>query len=138
MVWFQCESCGENLKKPKLQNHFRGCAARKVLFFFFFQLDHSPLCSNWRTWGGLCLRVCDRSVIRSVTINVDNFQINLSSRACSNREHNNFTEVFLGLLQVPMMVLALLSNVLNSEPFFLLAVWSFFLPLFFFCFGWYF
>ena len=31
MVWFQCESCGENLKKPKLQNHFRGCAARKVL-----------------------------------------------------------------------------------------------------------
>jgi cell growth-regulating nucleolar protein len=30
MVWFQCESCGENLKKPKLQNHFRGCAARKL------------------------------------------------------------------------------------------------------------
>jgi hypothetical protein len=76
-------------------------------------------------------------MIRSVTINVDNFQINLSSRACSNREHNNFTEVFLGLLQVPMMVLALLSNVLNSEPFFLLAVWSFFLPLLFF-FEWYF
>lgn len=33
MVWFQCESCGENLKKPKLQGHFRGCAARKVLLF---------------------------------------------------------------------------------------------------------
>lgn len=30
MVWFQCESCGENLKKPKLQNHFRACAARKL------------------------------------------------------------------------------------------------------------
>lgn len=30
MVWFQCESCGENLKKPKLQNHFRSCAARKL------------------------------------------------------------------------------------------------------------
>ncbi|XP_024369681.1 uncharacterized protein [Physcomitrium patens] len=30
MVWFQCESCGENLKKPKLQGHFRGCAARKL------------------------------------------------------------------------------------------------------------
>jgi hypothetical protein len=71
-------------------------------------------------------------MIRSVTINVLNFQINLLSRACSNREHNNFTEVVLGLPQVPMMVLALLSNVLNSEPFFLLAVWSFFLTLFFF------
>jgi hypothetical protein len=75
-------------------------------------------------------------MIRSVTINVLNFQINLLSRACSNREHNNFTEVVLGLPQVPMMVLALLSNVLNSEPFFLLAVWSFFLTLFFF--WWYF
>ncbi|KAL6496496.1 hypothetical protein OROGR_029754 [Orobanche gracilis] len=23
MVWFQCEDCGGNLKKPKLANHFR-------------------------------------------------------------------------------------------------------------------
>lgn len=27
MVWFQCEDCGENLKKPKLPNHFRICSA---------------------------------------------------------------------------------------------------------------
>ncbi|XP_057836354.2 uncharacterized protein LOC131046594 isoform X1 [Cryptomeria japonica] len=30
MVWFQCEDCGENLKKPKLQNHFRICSAYKL------------------------------------------------------------------------------------------------------------
>ncbi|KAG9451792.1 hypothetical protein H6P81_004696 [Aristolochia fimbriata] len=30
MVWFQCEDCGENLKKPKLPNHFRSCSATKV------------------------------------------------------------------------------------------------------------
>ncbi|KAF5748454.1 UBP1-associated proteins 1C [Tripterygium wilfordii] len=29
MVWFQCEDCGENLKKPKLPNHFRICSAFK-------------------------------------------------------------------------------------------------------------
>lgn len=29
-MWFQCEDCGENLKKPKLQNHFRGCSAGKL------------------------------------------------------------------------------------------------------------
>lgn len=30
MVWFQCEDCGENLKKPKLANHFRICSAYKL------------------------------------------------------------------------------------------------------------
>ena len=30
MVWFQCEDCGENLKKPKLAGHFRSCYASKV------------------------------------------------------------------------------------------------------------
>ncbi|XP_010548656.1 PREDICTED: UBP1-associated proteins 1C-like [Tarenaya hassleriana] len=30
MVWFQCEDCGENLKKPKLPNHFRICSAAKL------------------------------------------------------------------------------------------------------------
>ncbi|KAF9612575.1 hypothetical protein IFM89_002171 [Coptis chinensis] len=30
MVWFQCEDCGENLKKPKLANHFRMCSANKL------------------------------------------------------------------------------------------------------------
>ncbi|XP_052180907.1 UBP1-associated proteins 1C [Diospyros lotus] len=30
MVWFQCEDCGENLKKPKLLNHFRMCSATKL------------------------------------------------------------------------------------------------------------
>ncbi|MCL7044307.1 hypothetical protein MKW94_023537 [Papaver nudicaule] len=30
MVWFQCEDCGENLKKPKLLNHFRCCSAYKL------------------------------------------------------------------------------------------------------------
>lgn len=35
MVWFQCEDCGDNLKKPKLPNHFRMCSASKVLCFFF-------------------------------------------------------------------------------------------------------
>ncbi|KAL6496492.1 hypothetical protein OROGR_029750 [Orobanche gracilis] len=29
MVWFQCEDCGDNLKKPKLANHFRQCSAFK-------------------------------------------------------------------------------------------------------------
>jgi cell growth-regulating nucleolar protein len=29
-VWFQCEDCGEDLKKPKLPNHFRTCSASKV------------------------------------------------------------------------------------------------------------
>lgn len=27
MVWFQCESCGDTLKKPKLAGHFGRCAA---------------------------------------------------------------------------------------------------------------
>ncbi|PQQ02665.1 UBP1-associated proteins 1C [Prunus yedoensis var. nudiflora] len=30
MVWFQCEDCGDNLKKPKLPGHFRSCSARKL------------------------------------------------------------------------------------------------------------
>uniref|UniRef100_A0A453EYU2 U1-type domain-containing protein n=1 Tax=Aegilops tauschii subsp. strangulata TaxID=200361 RepID=A0A453EYU2_AEGTS len=30
MVWFQCEDCGENLKKPKLAGHFRSCSAYKL------------------------------------------------------------------------------------------------------------
>ena len=30
MVWFQCEDCGENLRKPKLPNHFGRCSAYKV------------------------------------------------------------------------------------------------------------
>ncbi|KAG7988684.1 hypothetical protein I3843_03G200000 [Carya illinoinensis] len=30
MVWFQCEDCGENLKKPKLPNHFRICSASNL------------------------------------------------------------------------------------------------------------
>ncbi|GJN18553.1 hypothetical protein PR202_gb05725 [Eleusine coracana subsp. coracana] len=30
MVWFQCEDCGENLKKPKLVGHFRSCSAYKL------------------------------------------------------------------------------------------------------------
>ena len=30
MVWFQCEDCGENLKKPKLASHFRCCSAYTV------------------------------------------------------------------------------------------------------------
>ncbi|KAL8035967.1 hypothetical protein ABFX02_12G129000 [Erythranthe guttata] len=30
MVWFQCEDCGDNLKKPKLPNHFRQCSAYKL------------------------------------------------------------------------------------------------------------
>lgn len=30
MVWFQCEDCGDNLKKPKLANHFRVCSANKL------------------------------------------------------------------------------------------------------------
>ncbi|KAF3439642.1 hypothetical protein FNV43_RR17920 [Rhamnella rubrinervis] len=30
MVWFQCEDCGDNLKKPKLLNHFKMCSATKL------------------------------------------------------------------------------------------------------------
>uniref|UniRef100_A0A7N0UKQ3 U1-type domain-containing protein n=1 Tax=Kalanchoe fedtschenkoi TaxID=63787 RepID=A0A7N0UKQ3_KALFE len=30
MVWFQCEDCGENLKKPKLGAHFWKCSASKL------------------------------------------------------------------------------------------------------------
>ncbi|CAI0387779.1 unnamed protein product [Linum tenue] len=30
MVWFQCDDCGEELKKPKLSNHFRRCSASKL------------------------------------------------------------------------------------------------------------
>ncbi|KAM6583527.1 hypothetical protein CsatB_010529 [Cannabis sativa] len=30
MVWFQCEDCGDNLKKPKLPSHFRVCCATKL------------------------------------------------------------------------------------------------------------
>ncbi|CAL1413956.1 unnamed protein product [Linum trigynum] len=30
MVWFQCDDCGEEVKKPKLSNHFRMCSASKL------------------------------------------------------------------------------------------------------------
>ncbi|KAK7265401.1 hypothetical protein RJT34_33021 [Clitoria ternatea] len=30
MVWFQCEDCGDNLKKPKLPGHFRTCSAHRL------------------------------------------------------------------------------------------------------------
>ncbi|KAK3004289.1 hypothetical protein RJ639_019672, partial [Escallonia herrerae] len=36
MVWFQCEDCGDNLKKPKLVNHFRGCSASKANISFSY------------------------------------------------------------------------------------------------------
>ncbi|RRT74978.1 hypothetical protein B296_00031737 [Ensete ventricosum] len=43
MVWFQCEDCGENLKKPKLPNHFRICSAYKVAHRKdFFQEKYGP------------------------------------------------------------------------------------------------
>ena len=29
MVWFQCEDCGESIKKPKLQSHFHQCRASR-------------------------------------------------------------------------------------------------------------
>eukprot|EP00270_Netrium_digitus_P001210 TRINITY_DN1130_c0_g1_i2.p1 TRINITY_DN1130_c0_g1~~TRINITY_DN1130_c0_g1_i2.p1 ORF type:complete len:409 (+),score=152.63 TRINITY_DN1130_c0_g1_i2:68-1228(+) len=29
MVWFQCDDCGDNLKKPKLASHFHSCSASK-------------------------------------------------------------------------------------------------------------
>ncbi|KAF0916328.1 hypothetical protein E2562_005927 [Oryza meyeriana var. granulata] len=30
MVWFQCEDCSENIKKPKLAGHFRSCSAYRL------------------------------------------------------------------------------------------------------------
>ncbi|KAJ7515717.1 hypothetical protein O6H91_22G024800 [Diphasiastrum complanatum] len=30
MVWFQCDDCGDNVKKPKLPNHFYVCSASKL------------------------------------------------------------------------------------------------------------
>ena len=30
MVWFQCDDCGESLKKPKLEGHFRSCSASRL------------------------------------------------------------------------------------------------------------
>ncbi|AEC06875.1 putative transcription factor C2H2 family [Arabidopsis thaliana] len=30
MVWFQCEDCGESLKKPKVPSHFKMCRANKL------------------------------------------------------------------------------------------------------------
>ncbi|KAG2323510.1 hypothetical protein Bca52824_016723 [Brassica carinata] len=30
MVWFQCEDCGQSLKKPKLPSHFRMCRASRL------------------------------------------------------------------------------------------------------------
>ena len=36
MVWFQCEDCGDNSKKPKFPNYFRTCSASKVLFYHTF------------------------------------------------------------------------------------------------------
>ncbi|KAJ3701910.1 hypothetical protein LUZ61_005615 [Rhynchospora tenuis] len=30
MVWFQCEDCGEELKKPKLAGHFNRCSAYRL------------------------------------------------------------------------------------------------------------
>ncbi|KAM0874198.1 hypothetical protein ACQ4PT_037581 [Festuca glaucescens] len=30
MVWFQCDDCGADLKKPKLAGHFRSCSAYKL------------------------------------------------------------------------------------------------------------
>ncbi|KAL5538515.1 hypothetical protein UlMin_045443 [Ulmus minor] len=30
MVWFQCEDCGDDLKKHKFPNHFRICSASKL------------------------------------------------------------------------------------------------------------
>lgn len=29
MVWFQCEDCGDTIKKPKLDSHFRQCRASR-------------------------------------------------------------------------------------------------------------
>uniref|UniRef100_A0ACD5VEJ9 Uncharacterized protein n=1 Tax=Avena sativa TaxID=4498 RepID=A0ACD5VEJ9_AVESA len=30
MVWFQCDDCGEDLKKPKVAGHFRSCSTYKL------------------------------------------------------------------------------------------------------------
>ncbi|TYI18706.1 hypothetical protein ES332_A07G111400v1 [Gossypium tomentosum] len=31
MVWYQCEDCGDNLKKPKPPNYFKNLLCFKVL-----------------------------------------------------------------------------------------------------------
>lgn len=51
MVWFQCEDCGDNLKKPKLANHFRMCSANKVFLPF-----HLSFHSHW-FWMQLYLQL---------------------------------------------------------------------------------
>ena len=52
MVWFQCEDCGENLKKPKLAGHFRSCSAYKVTRRLSLSLldrtnQRTPLLCGW-------------------------------------------------------------------------------------------
>jgi len=51
MVWFQCEDCGENLKKPKLPNHFRMCSATKVFSIFPFFLFKKKYWSQIKNSG---------------------------------------------------------------------------------------
>lgn len=86
MVWFQCEDCGDNLKKPKLSSHFRTCSAYKVhiqihlslillhnlfrmamLIFFFSSVDLFMLCSCRALTVGKYLGVTPFRITRSVS-----------------------------------------------------------------------
>jgi cell growth-regulating nucleolar protein len=60
MVWFQCEDCGENLKKPKLAGHFRSCSAWKVSTTHILFIPCSGSFSGSTVgWAAYDLRVVD-------------------------------------------------------------------------------
>ncbi|CAM8950170.1 unnamed protein product [Rhodiola kirilowii] len=58
MVWFQCEDCGENLKKPKLAAHFWKCSAFKASSDVIIRLSLNDVAVMHRlrpdVWAGNC------------------------------------------------------------------------------------
>eukprot|EP00250_Pteridium_aquilinum_P024552 c2923_g1_i1 orf=310-1431(-) len=90
MVWFQCEDCGENLKKPKLPNHFRGCSARKlscidcgVVFNQQSVQGHTQCISEAEKYGPKSMGCIKKETMKTVSgeQNCDNLDVSLGLSA---------------------------------------------------------
>lgn len=141
MVWFQCEDCGENLKKPKLAGHFRSCSAYKV-GAATDSLDMSPFLSG-SIFGAVVVNWCFCCADAAVMHRLRRV-IQPRHRAGAHPVHLRGREFLRTSLWVPCSILTVVWNLLfvsaismnrYASDVFLLKCWACGLPMNCCCFG---
>jgi len=126
MVWFQCEDCGDNLKKPKLSSHFRTCSAYKVLiqshFFINFPSQHVANCLRCSFFSVDLFMLCScRALTVGKYLGVIPFRI---TRSVSQKRwvfHSHFLLLIVVVTQLRLLI----------YPFLLMARNVFLIPQFY-------